>query len=216
MVDLPPKHLQAKVWKRLEQEVLVKRKGHFWGGITAGSFLLHTLLDNHRNDLIFEMATKEDFPGWGDMLKHGNGTFFEDWQCRGSGLHSSYLYIGSWFIEALGGIRRPEAGYKEFSIEPWITKGGPKQVRSYYNSLYGKIVSDWTLEAGVLKMEITIPANTTAVLKLSGIHPATLNEGETSWKEAEGVSLYSQKRNALSLALQSGTYRFSVVMDEGR
>ena len=216
MVDLPPKHLQAKVWKRLEQEVLVKRKGHFWGGITAGSFLLHTLLDNHRNDLIFEMAMKEDFPGWGDMLKHGNGTFFEDWQCRGSGLHSSYLYIGSWFIEALGGIRRPEAGYKEFSIEPWITKGGPKQVRSYYNSLYGKIVSDWTLEAGVLKMEITIPANTTAVLKLSGIHPATLKEGETAWKEAEGVSLYSQKRNALSLALQSGTYRFSVVMDEGR
>lgn len=93
---------------------------------------------------------------------------------------SSYLYIGSWFIEALGGIRRPEAGYKEFSIEPWITKGGPKQVRSYYNSLYGKIVSDWTLEAGVLKMEITIPANTTAVLKLSGIHPATLKEGETA------------------------------------
>lgn len=109
MVDLPPKHLKAKVWKRLEQEIQVKRKGHFWGGITAGSFLLHTLLDNHRNDLIFEMATKEDFPGWGDMLKHGNGTFFEDWQCRGSGLHSSYLYIGSWFIEALGGIR-PSGG----------------------------------------------------------------------------------------------------------
>lgn len=216
MVDLPPKHLKAKVWKRLEQEIQVKRKGHFWGGITAGSFLLHTLLDNHRNDLIFEMATKEDFPGWGDMLKHGNGTFFEDWQCRGSGLHSSYLYIGSWFIEALGGIRRPEAGYKEFTIEPWIAKGGPKQVRSYYNSLYGKIVSDWTVESGVLTMEITIPANTTAVLKLSGIHPDTLKEGETAWKEAEGVSLYSQKRNALSLALQSGTYRFSVVMDEGR
>ena len=114
------------------------------------------------------MAMKEDFPGWGDMLKHGNGTFFEDWQCRGSGLHSSYLYIGSWFIEALGGIRRPEAGYKEFSIEPWITKGGPKQVRSYYNSLYGKIVSDWTLEAGVLKMEITIPANTTASCYFKG------------------------------------------------
>ena len=53
MVDLPPKHLKAKVWKRLEQEIQVKRKGHFWGGITAGSFLLHTLLDNHRNDLIF-------------------------------------------------------------------------------------------------------------------------------------------------------------------
>ena len=216
MVDLPPVHLKAKVWKRLEQEIRVKREGHFWGGITAGSFLLHTLLDNHRDDLIFEMATKDDFPSWGDMLKQGNGTFFEDWQCRGSGLHSSYLYIGSWFIEALGGIRRPEAGYKEFTIEPWITKDGPKQVRSHYNSLYGKIVSNWMVEADVLTMEVTIPANTTAILKLSGIRPGTLKEGEKAWKEVEGISLHLQKGNALSLALQSGTYRFTVRMDEVR
>lgn len=66
MVDLPPEHLKAKVWKRLEQEIRINRKGHFWGGITAGSFLFHTLLDNHRNDLICEMVTKEDFPGWGE------------------------------------------------------------------------------------------------------------------------------------------------------
>ena len=70
------------------------------------------------------------------------------------------------------------------------------------------------------QIQVTTPVifttATTAVLKLSGIHPATLKEGETAWKEAEGVSLYSQKRNALSLALQSGTYRFSVVMDAGR
>ena len=38
MVDLPPEKLKAKVWKRLEYEILVNRKGHFWGGITAGSF----------------------------------------------------------------------------------------------------------------------------------------------------------------------------------
>lgn len=216
MVDLPPKHLQAKVWKRLEQEILVNRKGHFWGGITAGSFLMHTLLDNQRNDLIFEMASKEDFPGWGNMLKLGNGTFFEDWQCRGSALHSSYLYIGSWFIEALGGIRRPEAGYRQFTIEPWITGKGPKQVRSHYNSMYGKIVSNWTVVSGVLNMEVTVPANTTAVLKLSGVHPDTLKEGETAWKDVEGANLHSQKGDMISLTLQSGTYRFSVLMDEGR
>lgn len=216
MIDLPPKHLRAKVWKRLEQEILVNREGHFWGGITAGSFLMHTLLDNQRNDLIFEMATKEDFPSWGDMLKHGIGTFFEDWQCRGSALHSSYLYIGSWFIEALGGIQRPEAGYRQFTIEPWIAKKGPRQVRSHYNSMYGKIVSNWTLESGVLKMEVTVPANTTAVLKLSGVHSDTLREGGTAWKEAEGVSLHSQKGNAISFTLQPGTYRFSAVMDDGK
>lgn len=213
MVDLPPENLRTKVWKRLEQEILVNRKGHFWGGITAGSFLLHTLLDNHRDDLIFEMAMKEDFPGWGNMLEKGNGTLFEDWECRGSALHSSYLYIGSWFIEALGGIRRTESGYKQFIIEPWITEKGPQQVRSHYNSMYGNIVSNWAVNSGVLNLEVTVPANTTAILKLSDIDLETLKEGDSIWKEAKGVSLYTQKGKTISLALQSGTYRFSVTMN---
>lgn len=215
MVDLPPENLRTKVWKRLEQEILVNRKGHFWGGITAGSFLLHTLLDNHRDDLIFEMAMKEDFPGWGNMLEKGNGTFFEDWECRGSALHSSYLYIGSWFIEALGGIRRTESGYKQFIIEPWITEKGSQQVRSHYNSMYGNIESNWAVNSGVLNLEVTVPSNTTAILKLSDIDLETLKEGDSIWKEAKGVSLYTQKGKAISLALQSGTYRFSVTMNSG-
>lgn len=216
MIDLPPVQLRSKVWKRLEREILVNRKGHFWGGITAGSFLMHTLLDNQRNDLIFEMATKEDFPGWGNMLKLGNGTLFEDWQCRGSGLHSSYLYIGSWFIEALGGIRRPEAGYKHFTIEPWINKEGPQWVRSHYNSMYGDIVSNWSVTSGMLNLEVTVPPNTTAVLKLSGLMPATVKEGQNEWKDAEGVSLHTQQKDAISFTLQAGTYHFSAMMDESR
>lgn len=156
---------------------------------------------------------KEDFPGWGNMLEKGNGTLFEDWECRGSALHSSYLYIGSWFIEALGGIRRTESGYKQFIIEPWITEKGPRQVRSHYNSMYGNIVSNWAVNSGVLNLEVTVPANTTAILKLSDIDLETLKEGDSIWKEAKGVSLYAQKGRAISLALQSGTYRFSVTMN---
>lgn len=213
MVDLPPKSLKAKVWKRLEQEILVNRKGHIWGGITAGSFLMHTLLDNHRNDLIFEMATKEDFPGWGNMLKQGNGTLFEDWECRGSALHSSYLYIGSWFIEALGGIQRPEAGYRQFVISPWITKNGPKQVHSHYNSMYGDIVSNWSVVSGRLNIEIVVPANTTATLKLSDVIPESVKEGGQGWKEGEGICLQSQSKDTVSLTLQAGIYHFSALMN---
>lgn len=215
-VDLPPGELKAKVWKRLEQEILVTRKGHFWGGITAGSFLLHTLLDNRRDDLIYEMVMKEDFPGWGYMLQQGNGTFFEDWESRGSALHSSYLYIGSWFTEALGGIRSLEPGYKKFAIAPWITKDGPKQVRSHYDSLYGKIVSNWTVHSGLLEMEVVVPPNTVAVLTLPDIDSESLREGKHHWQKATGVTFHSYNESHTSFTLQSGTYHFSARMKNTR
>lgn len=213
MVDLPPEKLKAKVWKRLEYEILVNRKGHFWGGITAGSFLFHTLLDNQRNDLICEMATKEDFPSWGNMIKNGNGTFFEDWECRGSALHSSYLYIGSWFVESLGGIQRPKSGFKEFVIAPWIDEKGPRQVRSHYNSMYGTIVSNWKVTDDKLDIEVVVPANTTVLLKLPGVRFDSIKEGGSEWKKVKGIRLDSQRDNTVVFSLQSGTYRFSARMN---
>lgn len=211
-VNLPPQKLKEKVWKRLEQEICVNRKGHFWGGITAGSFLFHTLLDSQRNDLICEMAMKEDFPSWGNMLKCGNGTLFEDWECRGSALHSSYLYVGSWFLEALGGIQQPKAGFKEFVIEPWISQQGPRQVCSHYESLYGRIVSNWKVEGNKLTMEVVVPPNTNATLKLNHVKPESLEEGGKHWGEVTGVKLKSQSKEDVTLSLSSGSYHFTTTL----
>jgi len=101
LVDLPPEELAPAVWKRFEDEILIHRKGHFWGGITGGYFIVKNLLEFDRPDLMFEMAAKEDYPGWGDMLRRGATTVWEAWDGRNSLLHSSYLHIGAWFIEGL-------------------------------------------------------------------------------------------------------------------
>jgi alpha-L-rhamnosidase len=167
--NIPPAEFREKVWKRLEYEIKVKRNGHFWGGITAGSYLFHFLLDAQRNDLLYLMATKEDYPGWINMIRNGPGTFFEDWRCKGTALHSSYLYIGSWFIEGLGGIRRPEAGFKHFIIAPWISKDGPKDVKCYHDSMYGRIVSNWQLKDDKITIDVIVPPNTTATLQIASI-----------------------------------------------
>lgn len=212
-ISLPPENLREKVWKSLEDEILIKRKGHFWGGITAGSFLFHTLLDNNRNDLLYTMISKEDFPSWGEMLKHDLGTFFEDWECRGSALHSSYLYVGSWFIESLGGIKRPKNGYRQFTIDPWINQQhGPQEVDSYYDSLYGRIVSKWSKEGGQLSLEISIPANTSALLYLRGINQSSLLETGKSLKKSEGISIEVKDAAFIALRLSAGDYKFSADM----
>ncbi len=165
--NIPPSTLREKVWKRLEDEIRVKRDGHFWGGITAGSYLFHLLLDEQRHDLIYQMVSKEDYPGWINMISKGPGTFFEDWRCNGSALHSSYLYVGSWFVEGLGGIRQPQAGFKHFVVAPWISKDGPKEVKSHYDSMYGRIVSNWKLTGNTIEIKVVVPPNTTATLQVA-------------------------------------------------
>ena len=43
-VNLPPEDVRPAVWKRLDDEILVRRKGHIHAGITGGAFLYKTLL----------------------------------------------------------------------------------------------------------------------------------------------------------------------------
>ena len=108
-VDLPPADARPGVWKRLADEILANRKGHIHAGITGGAFLYKTLLGADRQDLLFTMASQETYPGWGDMLRSGATTMYESWDMDNSLCHSSYLYIGTWFIEGLAGIKATPA-----------------------------------------------------------------------------------------------------------
>ena len=121
-VDLPPEDVRPAVWKRLDDEIMVRRKGHIHAGITGGAFLYKTLLGADRQDLLFAMANKTDYPSWGDMLRKGATTIYESWDMDNSWCHSSYLYIGTWFIEGLAGIKTdPQTpGFKRFILKPGL------------------------------------------------------------------------------------------------
>jgi hypothetical protein len=210
LTGVPPPDVRPAVWKSLENEILVHRKGHIYAGITGGAFLFKMLLENNRNDLIYPMVAQEDYPGWGDMLNHGATTFYEDWDYKESFLHSSYLYVGSWFNEALGGIRHPEdGGFKQFVIEPWIdAKAGPRRVKSQHDSLYGRIATDWTLQEDIVHLKVSVPPNTMATLRLHDVEPATLTESKLPLNQAQGLSAASMSRNATVLRLAPGNYEF--------
>lgn len=209
-VGLPPEELREKVWKRLEEEILVRRKGHFWGGITAGAMLFHTLLDAGRDDLLYTMIRQRDFPGWIYMLDTPSGTFPEDWTRGGTNLHSSYLYVGSWFLESLGGIKIPEAGYGRFVLAPWIDRTeGPRRVASHYDSPYGRIESRWRVAGTKVTLEVAVPANTAAELHLPELDGATLLESGRPLAEAAGVERLSDGSGRIVLALEPGRYLFS-------
>jgi len=211
LVGLPPEELRTLVWKRFEDEILIHRKGHFWGGITGGYFIVKNLLEFNRPDLLFEMATKKDYPSWGDMLQRGATTVWEAWDGRNSLLHSSYLHIGAWFIEGLAGIK-PDPnipGYKHFFIRPGVLKNRPLEwVKAGFESPYGTIQSDWQYHNGLLKLKVSVPPNTTATLYLPTGDPDSIREGNKPIAEADGIKHLRDTEEHSILEIQPGHYSF--------
>ncbi len=210
LVDLPPEELRPAVWQRLEKQILVNDKGHIHAGITGGAMLMNLLLANGRSDLIYDMASKTNYPGWGDMLEQGATTFWEDWSYRWSRLHSSYLYIGSWFIEGLAGIRNPgESGFKHFVIDPWISpESGLTNVSAHYDSLYGRIAVHWTLHERLLNLHVEVPPNTSSMVQLTNVVPDSVEEEQQSLNQVVGVSLIKPGLNSTAFDLEPGDYDF--------
>jgi alpha-L-rhamnosidase len=216
LVELPPKEIRPAVWQRLEKEILVNRCGHIHAGITGGAFLFKLLLEHERNDLICAMLRQEDYPGWGDMLKRGATTFYEDWECKLSYLHSSYLYPGSWFIEGPAGIQNPQAGFKRFEIAPWIdAERGPRKTKAHYDSPYGRIETEWAVEGGNVRLRITVPPNTEATLRLNNVNANSLKEGGRVL-EGKGMLVLPARGDEIALRLVPGRYEFQGALKPGR
>jgi alpha-L-rhamnosidase len=90
--------------------------------------------------------------------------------------HYAYGAIGQWLYERVAGLAPDPAqpGYKHFFIRPLV--GGPlTSARAELETPYGKAVSGWTLANGLLKVDVTVPPNTTATVELPGKKVKTLN-----------------------------------------
>ena len=212
LVDLPPEDVRPAIERRLEEEILIRRHGHIHAGITGGAFLYKTLLGLDRQDLLFTMANKDTYPGWGDMLRHGATSIYESWDMDNSFCHSSYLYIGTWFIEGLAGIKSDleNPGFQRFILKPGIVDDPSLTwVKAYHDGLYGRIVSNWSLDdKHNLTWKVTVPPNTMATAILPTADEKTATESGRPLAEAKGVKRTATRPGELVLELQPGSYEF--------
>ncbi len=186
LLHMVPPEFREAVIKNLEEAILVRNEGHVDSGMHGTYFLLKELMQADRNDLIYTVTSKTDYPSWGNMLQQGATTFWESWT-GGSHIHDTLISIGSWFIQGIGGIRIDEEspGFSHFFIQPAIV-GDLTFARTRYESVRGTIESNWRRESGKLYVDVTVPAGTTATVyipsstaKSSGIRPTGVENGKT-------------------------------------
>jgi alpha-L-rhamnosidase len=92
---------------------------------------------------------------------------------------------------------------------PFLTEQGLTHARAALETLYGRIESAWRVEGSTLKLNVTIPPNTTATLRLPTKAPKSITEGGRAAGQAKGVKASTAEGELAILELEAGHYEFS-------
>ena len=212
---LVPPEQTDRVFKNLVDKIANQSQGHIGTGLVGGQWLMRVLSDNGRADLAYAIATQKTYPSWGYMISKGATTIWELWNgdtadpAMNSGNH--VMLVGDlniWMHEYLLGIApdpdRP--GFKHILIQPHPT-ADLTFARGYYDSPYGRISADWTLQDKRFTLDITVPPNTTATVYLPASDPTAITESGKPTAKSPGVKFVAIGSAAV-FEVTSGTYKF--------
>ncbi len=150
-------------------------------GFLSTPFILYVLEDIDV-EYAYKLLENEQMPGWLFMSKMNANTIWESWegtQAQGgiaSLDHYSKGAVLEWVVSEMCGIQ--VSGENEFTIAP-KAGGHFTFAKCEYQSVYGKVKSDWRRENGKTVYMISVPANTTAKVVLpSGEKTLTVGEYE--------------------------------------
>lgn len=211
-MDLVEPQYKAVVRQNLIDDI--RRRGN---ALTAGDvgyrYVLRALEENDASEVIYDMNSRYDVPGYGYQLAHGATCLTESWQAyrEVSNNHCMLGHLMEWLYSGLGGIRQSpgSAGYKEIVIRPQVV-GDIHSAAVSFRSPYGLIRSEWSDSPQQYRQRVEIPANTTALVYLPAVDPAAVSENGVPLGEVPGLSVRERGKDYLAVAVGSGIYDFRV------
>ena len=200
-------------------------------GLTAGEighrYLLRAVTDMGRPDVVYNLHSDTNDPGYGFILNHGATALTEAWDADPSDSQDHFMlgHITEWFYHDLAGIQYDpvQPGFQHVIIKPAFV-GGISWVNASYNSARGLIASAWTLTNNQATLNVSVPVGSTGSIYLPILGNLTTNlvvdeSGANLWQKG-GVSgaspgvAFSQvagsgAQTCLVWTVGSGSYQFS-------
>ena len=132
--------------------------------------------------------------------KYNNGTSQNHWP------HGS---VGEWISRELAGINPDEEqpGYKHFVIRP-RPSAGLTWVKAEYDSIRGKIVSDWKLNDRRFMLRVQVPVGSTATVHVPAKDAGAVTESGKPAAQATAVKFVKLEGGSAVFAVESGQYVF--------
>lgn len=218
-MDLIPPKLRSNSTGHLVDNIK-KRGWHLSTGFVGAGYLNPVLTQTGYSDVAYRLLLNETFPSWGYSIKQGATTIWERWdgwteekgfQNPGMNSFNHYAFgsVGEWLFRFVAGIDLdPDVpGYKHIRICPH-PGGNLEFVHAEFNSIHGRIRSEWRIREGKITLNVTIPANTTATVFVPAEDVSQVMESGKPAAGAEGVKFVRMERGSAVFEVDSGNYSF--------
>ncbi|HEA22279.1 MAG TPA: alpha-L-rhamnosidase [Pricia antarctica] len=219
-------NLVATVERTNIDELGVERPAYsLMTGFIGTASLTNALSENGKDGLAYKLVQQTSYPSWLYSVKNGATTIWERLNSytvedgfggnnsMNSFNHYSFGAVVSWMYNYSLGIQRDTAqpGFKHFVLKPIPDPTKEMQfAKGYYDSMYGRIKSEWKWANDGWEYSATIPANTSASLHLKTDTAKNLTVNKMKVKKAKGVELISEDHGEVQLELVSGSYEIKI------
>jgi alpha-L-rhamnosidase len=123
--------------------------------------------------------------------------------------HCMLGHVQEWFLGHVAGIRPDPAapGFARFFVAPQPV-GDLTWARGSYESVRGRIVSDWRQTDSEFELSVVVPANTVAVVSLPAASAAAVEESGRAPTNVSGVRFLRWEAGRAVLEVGGGEYHF--------
>lgn len=216
--DLVPDDRQDEVGEQFA-ETLERRDYHLSTGFLGVDGLLPALTDIGRTDLAYRLLLTEDYPSWGYEIERGATTIWERWNSimpdgsfgpveMNSFNHYAYGAVGEWMYRTMAGVSAAAPGYREIRFAP-EPDGSISDVDFSLETRYGTVTSAWRSTAAGIELDVEVPGNTTATVRVPAGSRWAVTESGIPAEEAESITFIEVDGGVVVYEVGSGSYSFA-------
>lgn len=173
--DLVSGDMRKKVANVLIEQI-ESRGWHLSTGFVGTRDIMNVLSKVGRNDVAFRLLHNKTFPSWGFTIENGATSIWERWdgwtpekgfQDPGMNSFAHYAFgaVVGWIFAQPAGIKNADPGFRSIVLAPQIDPN-LKWLKSQYDSISGRIESEWKVNRDRIEYRFVVPPNVRAEIRL--------------------------------------------------
>ena len=215
--DLCPKNMIPLCVEHLVSKIKA-RAYRLSTGFIGTHLILPCLSRFGQSDVAYRLLLQEAYPSWLYPIRCGATSIWERWNGwspdsgpgdsnMNSYAHYAFGAVVQWFYSNILGIQALEPGYKAVVISPDFQGCPLSWARGSFESPQGRIESQWSRQDGLGRLEVLIPPNTRAEVRLNRIAKGDLKAHGLNGTKATPERLEAD--DSVTFRCKSGRYVFN-------